>query len=90
MMLTYRPIFEAADGGAGEAVEIVDARGACEVAGGTENDVILSHPKVSGLRSPVLQLRLPCAWAHVVRSGTPEVWRSDVRIRVICPMPAGS
>lgn len=59
-------------------------------ADGAEGYVFLSHPRTSGLRGRVLLSSLLCAWAHSVRRGTPETCRSDVRIRVICPMPAGS
>ena len=90
MLPTYQPIPEVLDGGAGEVMETIDVCGTREVADGSEYDVILSHPRMPVLRGRVLPLPLPYAWAHSVCGGTPEACRSDVRIRVICPMPAGS
>lgn len=54
------------------------------------NDAAQRHPRTSGFRARVLPAPRLCAWAHSVRGGRPEACRRDIRIRVICPMPAGS
>lgn len=60
------------------------------VTGGVGSGLRLSHPRMPGRLGRVLPLLSLCAWAHSVRGGTPEACRRDARIRVICPMPAGS
>ncbi|MEV7109126.1 relaxase domain-containing protein [Streptomyces atroolivaceus] len=76
--------------GTGGIAVVGDACWPGGVADGAEGYVFLSHPMMFGLRGRVLLSSLLCAWAHSVWRGTPEACRSDVRIRVICPTPAGS
>lgn len=89
-LVAYQPILGVPGRGAGEVPEAVDACEAGGVMDGAGGDLFLSHPRMPGLRGHVLPPTRLRAWAHSARDGRPEVWRSDVRIRVICPMPAGS
>lgn len=87
----YESILGVLSCGTGGVAVVGDTCGPGGVADGPEGYVLLSHPRMPGLRGRVLLSSLLCAWAHSVRRGTPETCRrSDVRIQVICPMPAGS
>lgn len=48
-LVVYVLIPRVSDHGAGDVVEAVDVFGACEVADGMEDGLILSHPRMSGL-----------------------------------------